>query len=987
MQRAAPAKLADVVATAGNAQVTLSWDAPDDDTIANYDYRIDPDPSDGSSGWTGWQRFTTTTNSHTVSGLTNGTTYSFQVRANNDIEGTTYSSLASETVSATPTGPPEAPDLRADGQSTAGTEVRLYWANPGDSSITRYQKHQKKGDEAYGVWEDISFPVAVNISTDDPIEYTVTGLTSGATYTFQVRAINDKGEGAEGTATAVTTTSETAPAQMSGLVATVTGVTGGTGGTVTFTWINPRDDSIDHYEYRYDGSSSSPVGWDQGWWKIPGTNNNKDLTTWSPGIHGSSKIVFYELRAVNDPAGDEYLPGDATAITVSRSNTPVSTPPPPSAPTGLTAAATPGQVELSWTVPSGTGITAPTDHEYRQSTDGGSFSGDWASTGKATAGYTVTGLDNGTEYTFEVRGVTVSGDSKVNGASTRVGPVIPGAPNAPTLVSATETDDATTDDVNEAESQIVLSWTAGTSITGVVVDDYEYRQLFSGAVSWSAWHSISGDGTEITYTVTGLLSETTYSFQLRAKADSLASDPSNVVSGTTATPEGGNQPPEAPTRLRATAGNEQVTLNWSHPSPGTVKWYRYRFAEGNDASTGEWQQVPRNVTIVTGLENGTTYSFQVQAVGAGNMISEASDTVTATPRVPPRPTGPQRDSVMTHNSDETIDVTIEKPASVTLDVAVRDQSCAAAAPAGTVHLCVQASASGALENLAASPAFMTIVISAESWTQMEGAYNADPRRFFLSKRSSPGQAWANITWCLDDPAVECYLLHETEQGGATMFVYNIVSFSQYAIRTVGVDGVGGGGGCVGINCRAVIIGGGSGTGRGPQHRLPATTRTPAPTARPTATPTVRPTVVPPTPRPTVRPTLVPPTPQPTVAPPTPRPTERPTAVAPTVAPTARPSGPMATAPAAVATPPPPTDQPPIAPTPPPPSPTEAPTLEPTGETAALPPPTEPVPAITAVPPAVEPGNNLTMWLIIVIVIAVAAVGGMGFVAFRLLRAQ
>ena len=358
----------------------------------------------------------------------------------------------------------------------------------------------------------------------------------------------------------------------------------------------------------------------------------------------------------------------------------------------------------------------------------------------------------------------------------------------------------------------------------------------------------------------------------------------------------------------------------------------------------------------------------------------------------PPPTGgggPQRDTVRGSNSDETINVTIVKPASVTLEVAVRERPCAAP-PVGTINLCVEATASGApeiLETLADSPAFMTIVISPELWGQMEEAYNADPRRFFLSKRSSTSEPWANITWCLDDPAGECYLLEETEQGGATMFVRNIVSFSQYAIRTVGVDGAGTGGGrCVGINCRAVIIGGG-GTGRGPQHRLPATTRTPAPTPRPTVAPTVRPTLVTPTPVPTVRPTLVTPTPQPTVAPPTPRPTERPTAIPPTVAPTAPPPGPTATAPAPVATPSPPTDQPPVAPTPPPPSPTEAPTPEPTGETAALPPPTEPVPAITAVPPAVEPGSNLTMWLIIVIVIAVAAVGGMGFVAFRLLRAQ
>ena len=105
-----PSKLTGVTATAGNAAVTLSWDDPPaGDNVINYEYRIDPDPVAGTSGWTLWQKFTTSTNSHTVTGLTNGTTYSFQVRAeNNQGPGT-----ASETVSATPQGPPAAPDLSA----------------------------------------------------------------------------------------------------------------------------------------------------------------------------------------------------------------------------------------------------------------------------------------------------------------------------------------------------------------------------------------------------------------------------------------------------------------------------------------------------------------------------------------------------------------------------------------------------------------------------------------------------------------------------------------------------------------------------------------------------------------------------------------------------------------------------------------------------------------------------------------------------------
>ena len=243
---------------------------------------------------------------------------------------------------------------------------------------------------------------------------------------------------------------------MSGLIAAVSGVSGGTGGQVRFTWDNPGDSAIDKYQYRYDGLSSNPDSWDRDWTDVPssvGTTTSYPAGAGTVGLHGSSDTVFYEFRAVNDGADVGSTAdvneggGPATAVRVDRSNTPTTSAQPPATPTDLTATATPGQVALGWTVPSGTGVTAPTNHEYRQSTDGGESFGNWMSTGKATAGHTVTTLTDGKEYTFEVRGFTGSGDSKVNGASTRVGSVIPGAPNAPTglAVAAIEDDTSTTD--------------------------------------------------------------------------------------------------------------------------------------------------------------------------------------------------------------------------------------------------------------------------------------------------------------------------------------------------------------------------------------------------------------------------------------------------------------------------------------------------------------------------------------------------------------
>ena len=952
-----PGKLKNVAAAAGNAQVTLSWDVPNDGTIINYDYRIDPDPSDGTSGWTLWQNFTSSTNSHTVSGLTNGILHSFQVRANNHLGPGT----ASETVSATPTGPPAAPgDLRATPQDTA---VRLHWNDPNDSNIDLYQ-FRYKSDGDFNSWAEI--PNSGATTTD----HTVTSLSNSIEYTFEVRAIDsDRAEGDQAglvsSATATPTTAARAPSQMSNVQRTVTGVTGGSGGQVRFTWDNPDDASIDKYQYRYSTTSSSDEFFN--WADVSGssaTTTSYPTGTGTVPIPGSSATLFYEFRAVNDAADIDSTAdvneggGPATAVRVDRSNTAGTSPSPPDAPANVSISTTSTTVTVAWDKPS---VTTNIIWQRQQSHNGGPF-GDWEMVTTAEASNRlsfVVSSASGT-YAFKIRAVDNKGNTDdsddVNGAVATTESATPGAPNAPTGLTATAKDVDTTTDVNEAETQVALVWSAGADITGVVVDDYEYRMRVGGTVSYGEWMSTglaSVPTADNPFTVIVKFPSTTYYFQVRAVAGALKSDPSNAASGTTANPPSGEtiDLPAAPTGLRASAGDEQVTLNWSHPNTDEVKWYRYRQAEGDDASSGEWQQVPGTgatmTHTVTDLTNGTTYSFQVQAVGAGSMIGTASETVTAAPRPPPTGGGgggtsvPQRDSVTAHNSDETIDVTIEKPASVTLDVAVVDQACNTGAPDGSVHLCVQANASGAVGSLATGPATMTIVISRDRWTQMEGAYNAEPRRFFLSKRSSTTAPWRNIAWCVDDSGRECYRLQETPQGGATMFVDNIVSFSQYAITTVGE--------------RTTATGGGV-TTRPRRRARPTPTALPIPTVEATATPDT-PTPPPNTPTPPVEPTPPPPantpTPPATVPPPEPPsplpPTEAPTGIAPTEAPTGEP---VVQAPATEA-PPPPTD----------------------------------APEVTAVPPPVDTGGGFPGWLIIVIIVAVIGVAGLGYLAFRMFRQQ
>ena len=82
---------------------------------------------------------------------------------------------------------------------------------------------------------------------------------------------------------------------------------------------------------------------------------------------------------------------------------------PPDAPSNLLAAAGDGQVVLTWDAPEDDGGAAITDYEYRIDRRN-----PWISIGSTDTTYTVTGLDNGTAYVFEVRAVNRVGKGGIS---------------------------------------------------------------------------------------------------------------------------------------------------------------------------------------------------------------------------------------------------------------------------------------------------------------------------------------------------------------------------------------------------------------------------------------------------------------------------------------------------------------------------------------------------------------------------------------------
>ena len=179
----APAQATGLTAKVGNAQVTLSWEDPDNATISKW--QVQRKEGSGSYGaWVDVPDSGATTTSHTVTGLTNGTAYSFKIRAVN----AGGNGPASDEVTATPMAPP----LKPTGvTATAGhAQVALSWNNPDNATISKWQYQQKQADGSYGPWMDIPNSTATTTS------HTVTGLTNGTVYSFRIRAVNAGGNGA-----------------------------------------------------------------------------------------------------------------------------------------------------------------------------------------------------------------------------------------------------------------------------------------------------------------------------------------------------------------------------------------------------------------------------------------------------------------------------------------------------------------------------------------------------------------------------------------------------------------------------------------------------------------------------------------------------------------------------------------------------------------------------------------------------------------------
>ena len=416
---------------------------------------------------------------------------------------------ANETVKLT------APDGAADdnfGYSVAAGGGRAIVGAPGDASET-------------GAAYVFSIPEWTDISDSDSgtTSHTVTGLTNGVEHTFLIRPV--VGSDPEPASGDIQATPQQSPA------ATPTGLTAlGGDAQVTLSWTDPNDSTITGYKYQQKESGTF------GSWITILTSGygeaNSTGYTVTTGVD-NGKTYTFRIRAV-DEAGDSTASNQASASTL------------PVAPANLAAAASDGQVTLSWDDPGNASIT-----KYQYSTDGGTNYTDIAladidsTSDPGTMKYTVTALVNGRTYTFTLRAVNSTGD----GAATTLNVVM--VPPAPTGLTATGGD-----------GRVALSWNDpnDNGITG-------YQYSADGGASYTAFVLTAIDSSEtdkFKYTIENLPNGVTYNLALRAVN---ASGNGGVATATVL------MVPAAPANLSATPLHERVDLFWDDPANTTITKY------------------------------------------------------------------------------------------------------------------------------------------------------------------------------------------------------------------------------------------------------------------------------------------------------------------------------------------------------------------------------------------------------------------------------
>ena len=474
--------------------------------------------------------------------------------------------------------------------------VRVSWTPPVANSVLPVTGYTARVREA---GTDV---LVASCSTEGAGRNCDISANGSVAYDVDVVAINVVGTGVAGPNPPITLPAFVVRVPSQPL--NVTGVVGN--GSVALSWTAPTDDGgadVDRYVV-----TSTPGG------TVCTVNVVAPAVAPATTCNATGLTNFRSYRftvTAHNVVGDS-LPSAQSSILVPL-------PQRPAAPGVISGTVGDKSVRLNWTAPSNNGGSRVFQYEVFQSPGGARVCNIVSAFGTPSTTCTVSGLTNGSNYTFTVKA------SNIAGTSADSSPSVTFTPRA-----------ATTQPLNvvgtPADQSITVSWDRPANDGGSAITSYTVDQAGAGQVCTVVPAAPAAEPVT-SCVVSGLTNGTNYAFTVRA-VNGAGTSPSSGLS----TPVAPRTVVLAPTVVTSTARNAGAAISWNAPaSDGGSAVTGYKVF----ASPGDLEVCTVNITppflepatncIASGLVNGTPYTFTVKAVNAAGDSSPSDPSAAITP--------------------------------------------------------------------------------------------------------------------------------------------------------------------------------------------------------------------------------------------------------------------------------------------------------------------------------------------------------------------
>jgi len=540
--------------TPGNrtASITFTAGAANGSAITNYQYS-----RNGGSTWI-IRSPVSAVSPITISGLTNGQTYSMKIKAINAI-GSSIESNALPVVPAAAAAP-AAPTITGITEGNAAASIAFTAGAANGSAIITYKyAYSSNGGTSWSMWTP-----RPSGTTASPIVLT-TYLLNDITYSIKIIAINALGSSIASNIVSVTPTGIAPAAPI------ITGITGGNAtASIAFTASAANGSALTTYQY----SSSSNAGesWSEWTARSSGTTASPLIATY--GLNNGTTYSI-RIRAVN-------AKGSSPASNV-LSVVPATTPDAPTI-TSITAGDKSAIIDFTANANNGTDIT---NYKYAYSINGGSS---WTtiqrSPASVTSPLTISGLKNGQEYSIKIMAVNAKGTG-ITSNILSVTPVgVPAGPKITSIIGSNQT----------ATINFITPFNNGSTIT-----NYQYST--DGSTNWITFDP---SATASPIVVSSLTNGQTYSFKIKAINDVGNGLESNALSV---------KIPAAPAAPTITGITSSISFTPGAANGSAITNYKY----STDGGANWIIRSPVSILsplVITGLTSSTIYPIQIKAINA-----------------------------------------------------------------------------------------------------------------------------------------------------------------------------------------------------------------------------------------------------------------------------------------------------------------------------------------------------------------------------------